>query len=413
MKILLVSELIPFDLIGGLARHCITLGNHLLEIGHDVDLMGNTDFTYDDSVNFKGRFVAGFSLNWTFARKIEKYTGAFPYPLYIHFAKKIADAINKVARDYDVIHYHGHYPMVANYIPVGINFIQTRHDHSTFCPNKHFFRFSEMKVCSSYTPQDCSEFCLRSKIGSLGRELNIRGCTNWRDNSLRGISIHKTIFTSENSINIALKVLGINKTSTIHVIHNFIDTKAILSIMQKKVKGKQVSFDRNYRVLIASALVPPKGVYAFLNAYQKKGYHFPITVAGRGSELPLIRTEFRDYPVTCLGWLSHEDTIIQMLLHQCFIITSLLEEPSTTTIFEAMFLNKKVFALNRGGVPEMKKYSLYDSQVRLFDSIEGLVDGVADYLTFQPSPDEINYTNIDFGACVSKKALEIIRVYNI
>lgn len=412
MKILLVSELVPFNMIGGLARHCITLGNHLLETGHEVHLMGNADFPIGNSMDFKGRFIPGFRLNWSLAETIEKRLGIFPYPLYLRFSRKIADAINKIAGHYDVIHYHGHYPMVANYIPASTNFVQTRHDHSTYCANKYFFRLADMEVCRSFTPRDCGKYCLKSKVGSWGNDLNIRGFSNWRYDSSIGISIHKTIFTSENSTNLALKVLGINKRSTIHIVHNFIDTKVITSLIQKQVADNKVSFYKNKKVIIASTLVPPKGVYAFLIAYKNKGYNYPITVAGRGSELLIIRKEFKDYPVTLLGWLSHEDTLKLISSHQVFVITSLLEEPSTTTILEAMLLNKPVFALNRGGVPEMKVYSLYESQLNLYESMEKLVDGVANHLAAQPADNYIDYTNIDFGACVSKKALEIIKVYN-
>ncbi len=412
MKILLVSELIPLNMIGGLARHCITLGNHLLKMGHEVHLMGNANFPYDDNVDFKGRFFTGFRLNWALDQTIGKYTGVSPYPLYRHFSKQIAHAINKIARQYDVIHYHGHYPMVANYIPVSANYIQTRHDYGTFCPNKHYFRFSDRVVCSSFTPQDCSTYCFMSKIGPFGRDLNIKWFSKWRDDTSNSISGRKTIFVSEKALDISLKVLGMNKTPTIFVVHNFIDTKAILSKIQKQPEGINISEGKN-KVMIASALVPPKGVYAFLKAYEERGYNFPVIVAGRGSELPIIQAEFKDHPVTYLGWLSHEDTLRHMLLHQAFAMTSLLEEPCPTTVLEAMFLNKPVFALKRGGVPEMRKYSLYDSQLSLFDSMEGLVDGVANHLDVQSTPVDIDLTSIDFGACVSKKALEIIMVYNI
>lgn len=411
MKILLVSELVPFDLIGGLARHCITLGNHLLKMGHEVHLMGNADFPYDDSVDFKGRFITGFSLNWKLAQKIGKYTGAFPYPLYTHFSEQIANAINKIAGQYDVIHYHGHYPMVANFISKNTNFIQTRHDYGTFCPNKHFFRFSDNVVCTSYKLQDCT-ICFKSKLGFWGRDLNENWFSKWREDTSNSISTRKTIFVSEKAMNISLKALGINKTSNIFVVHNFTDTKAILSKIQKQSNSKNISYVTDNKVMIASTFQVPKGVYTFLKTYQKKGYYFPITVVGRGSELPIMRIEFKDYPITFLGWLSHEETLQLMLSHQAFIIPSLLEEPCPTTLLEAMFLNKAVFALNRGGIPELKVYSLYESQVHLYDSMEGLVDGIANYLAVQSAPDNINLTDIDFGACVSKKALEVISVYN-
>ncbi len=99
-------------------------------------------------------------------------------------------------------------------------------------------------------------------------------------------------------------------------------------------------------------------------------------------------------------------------IHKLFLVTSLLEEPCPTTMLEAMFLNKPVFALRRGGIPELKAYSLYKSQVKLFDSMEELVDGIVNYLVEQSEPGNIDLANKDFGSCVSKKAFEILSVYN-
>ena len=407
MKILLVSELIPWGIIGGLARHCITLGNHLLKMGHEVHLMGNADFPYDDSVDFKGRFIPGFRYTWKLARAIEGRAGIFPYPLYLHISRQIADAINKAVRHYDVIHYHGHYPMVANYISDSINFIQTRHDHGTFCLNKYLFRFSDNVVCTEFAPQDCA-YCFKSKIGFLGRIMNEKWCSEWRDDTSISISHRKTIFVSERAIELSLKALGISRTANIHVIHNFTDTKKILSIIQ----SKNVTYPIENKVMLAGTLTPAKGVYTFLKAYKEKECNFPVSVAGKGSELSLIRSEFKDYPITSLGWLSHEATIRAMFSHQAFAMTSLLEEPCPTTVLETMFMNKPIFALKRGGVPELRGYSLYESQVHLYDSMEELIDGIAEHLDVQSAPNDIDFKKIEFGACVSKKVLEIINVYN-
>lgn len=410
MKILLVSELLPFKFIGGLARHSFTLANYLEEIGHDVTLLGNADFPFDNRIEFKGKFIHGFRLNWSVAKIMEESVGIFPYPLYIHFSKQIADAINKVAGHYDIIHYHGHYPMVANFISKDTNFIQTRHDHGTFCPNKYFFRFSNRRACTSFAPEDCA-YCFKSNIGFLWGHINKKWCLAWRDDTSRAISERKTIFVSEYLMKMSLNALGINRTPTMTVIHNFIDTKAILSKTTKTSANKNISYAQDNKVMIASVLHAAKGVYSFLKVYKEKGYNFPITIAGIGVDLLLMRKEFEHYLVNFLGWLSHEDTMKFMSSHQVFTVTSLWEEPCPTTLLEAMFLNKQIFALKRGGIPELKAYSLYESQLSLFDSMEELVDGIANHLAIQRSPANFDFTDIDFGACVSKKALEIIRMY--
>lgn len=43
MRILLVSEDIPYPNMGGLAKHVLNLARALVRAGHQVDLLGNAD----------------------------------------------------------------------------------------------------------------------------------------------------------------------------------------------------------------------------------------------------------------------------------------------------------------------------------------------------------------------------------
>lgn len=414
MKILLVSELILRPMIGGLAKHCITLGNHLLRVGHNVSLMGDSEFAmpkYLEMAAFNGEFILGFKLNRRLAGRIERHIGVYPYPIYKHFARQIANAINKIAKNYDVIHYHGHYPTVANLIHSEINFVQTCHDHGTFCPNKYFFRDSSYSVCSSFSPEDCA-VCFNSKRGLLQYWFTKKGCVEWRAATIEAVSKHKTIFVSERILNIALKVLGLAKAPTISVIHNFIDTEEILSKIGKRNKHEELSHAIDNRVLFASVLNPAKGVLSFLRVYKKRKCYFPVTIIGSGSGLPSMQEEFKAYPVRFLGWLPHEEVLNQMVSHNAFVVSSLGEEPCPTTALEAMFLNKRVFALKRGGILELKAYERYKDQVKLYDTMEELVNGVVETISNHYVPDNADILDGDFGACISKKAMEIIKVYN-
>jgi glycosyltransferase involved in cell wall biosynthesis len=54
----MVSEDLPGTQIGGLGKHVVTLSNALLELGHDVDIMGRSDRYHGGSaaeIGFKGR----------------------------------------------------------------------------------------------------------------------------------------------------------------------------------------------------------------------------------------------------------------------------------------------------------------------------------------------------------------------
>ena len=48
MRILLVSEDVPFAHMGGLAKHALALGRALGLNGHQVDFMGNADQPFED-----------------------------------------------------------------------------------------------------------------------------------------------------------------------------------------------------------------------------------------------------------------------------------------------------------------------------------------------------------------------------
>lgn len=414
MRILIVSEFIPYPILGGLARHCITLGNQLLRMGHDVSIMGNSEFAitaYVERLGFNGDFISGFQLNRRLSDRIERRIGVYPYPLYKHFAMQIAKAINKNARKYDVVHYHGHYPMVANFVDSNINFVQTIHDHGTFCLNKYFFRGSNCTECTAFEADDCAH-CFNPYADPLRRMLTKKGCLRWRDETISALCHHKTIFVSERALNIALKGLGTIRPDTISVVHNSIDTDDIISKLEYINIRKESSDNAINGVLLASTLGPAKGVHSFLTTYRDGQYIFPVTIAGSGSELPLMQEQFKGHSVDFKGWLSHEQVLNQMLIHRAFVVSSLSEETGPITALEAMFLNKPVFALRRGGILELNKYERYNGQVTLYDTMDELLTGVFaatanGHIIFNMEP-----LNAEFGASISNKVVEIINLYN-
>ena len=57
------------------------------------------------------------------------------------------------------------------------------------------------------------------------------------------------------------------------------------------------------------------------------------------------------------------------------VVPSVWEEPCGTVILEALRLGKPCFALRRGGTPELARYGA-PGQLRLFDTLDALVDGL-------------------------------------
>jgi glycosyltransferase involved in cell wall biosynthesis len=58
-------------------------------------------------------------------------------------------------------------------------------------------------------------------------------------------------------------------------------------------------------------------------------------------------------------------------------VPSVWEEPCGTTILEALALGRPCLALARGGNPELSAYESFPGQLRLADSMTGLVTELA------------------------------------
>ena len=155
MRILIVSEDIPAPGMGGLAKHALALCRALVEAGHQVDLMGNQDCCIDcagQEAQFGGRFFA--ELGGQYNGWKEMQLGLFMPPKRSWIARRFARAILRRAAQYDVIHYHGHLPNIAHYIPASVNFIQTRHDQGSDC--LIHTRFRRGVICRETLPAACA-----------------------------------------------------------------------------------------------------------------------------------------------------------------------------------------------------------------------------------------------------------------
>ncbi len=126
MRILVVSEDIPYPNMGGLAKHALNLARALVRAGHEVDILGGDQHALEvagDEGKFGGQFFG--ELNGHHAGWKELTLGMLLPPKRTWVAKRFAGTILRHAHRYDVIHYHGHVPNVARFVPAGINFIQT------------------------------------------------------------------------------------------------------------------------------------------------------------------------------------------------------------------------------------------------------------------------------------------------
>lgn len=415
MKVLLVSDLAPYPILGGLALHAISLGNYFIKLGHQVDFLGNGRYGSKDKVqqmNFDGDLMLNGKMDkGNLGRRIEKYGGVYPYALHKQCAKRIADVINEQGLSYDVVHYHGHHPILSNYVHSRINFVQTHHDHGTICPKKVFMN-SSGTICRSTNSSNCAE-CYSEKPNLVQRRISSMGSSAWRNEMNHAFSKHKHIFVSKRLLDIALSVLERDKIDGASVIHNFIECEKIRSIVaESNNEYNNARQSGKLKLLIAGSSEAFKGVRRFLAGFNNDNCHvdWELLVIGHGTDNENWQIRPSNLTVSFSGWLPYNETIKKMSEHDVYILTSISEESCSTSTLEALFLNKDVRALHLGGTPELLQYSEDPKQMKLYNTFEEMR---MDLLNSDNVYSSSNAFNSRFKACIRDKAPDILKVYTL
>jgi glycosyltransferase involved in cell wall biosynthesis len=400
MKILIVSEDIPGPQLGGLGKHAVRLGNALLKSGHSVTLMGRSDVDYAQcaaEVGFNGRFIGGFHLKRTGWK--QHALGVFVPFNRSHVAKRIARSIVARAGEFDVVHYHGHLPMVGRHIPANVNFIQTRHDQGSECLMTYRFRNSE--PCTETDARACAG-CATANPSFLQREISAFAVRQYRRQAAEAFSRHKTIFVSDFlRRRFAQIVPSAEPPGTRLVIHNFIDLQSLPNCGEPTIRPENTR-----RIVIVGRIDEAKGVAAFLEALSRRpAGGIEVEVVGDGPLRRGVEAAFASSTVRFLGWCRQPQTLQRISQADAMVVPSVWEEPCGTTILEGLALGKPVFALARGGTPELKRYERWNGQLALFDTMEELVRAVVDDPLQPRKPDR------DFTAEVTLVLPQIMAAY--
>lgn len=373
----MVSEDLPGQQLGGLAKHVVTLSNALLEAGHEVDIMGRSDRAHAASaaeIGFKGRFIPGFDfrrVGWK-----ESQLGFFNPAKRPWFAAKVARAFADQARDYDVVHYHGHLPMIGLYVDPALNFVQTRHDQGSECVIH--LRFKEGAVCMETASRACAG-CAHPAPGMLRSALSSHAVTRYRGETARAFGRHKTIFVSDFLRRQFLRTLPDADLSRSRVIHNFIHYRRLAAL------AADAGAPRPGQVLVAGRIDTGKGFGEFLAA--ARGRLPPdaqVLVVGDGPLRAQLEAEHAGDQVRFLGWQPNAEVVALAASSHACVVPSVWEEPCGTTILEALALGRPCLALARGGNPELSVYEAFPGQLRLAGSMPELVTQLLDTLA-QPA----------------------------
>lgn len=398
MKILLLSEDIPAANLGGLGKHVVRLGNALIQAGHAVDLMGRRDVDYEAcraEVGFDGAYIPGFSLaggGWK-----EASLGALmPYKRPA-IARRIARAILEAEDAYDVIHYHGHYPLLGRLIPPHINFVQTRHDQGSEC--LIHVRFKDGAVCASSEPRDCAGCALNAQPGAWRQALSAWAVRQYRAQTAEAFGRHKTIFVSDFLRQAFQRHVPQADPRKFHVIHNFIDAST-LPAPQLGEPG---------HILFVGRIDAAKGVMVLLDELARLDTgSFQVDLIGDGPDRAACEARHASSSVRFHGWKLQAEALAATALAGRIVVPSVCEESCGTTILEGLALGKPVYALARGGTPELKRYERWPGQLHLFDDMAALACALLDPI---PPVSGSPAASGGFGADVESLVPEILRVY--
>ena len=373
LRVLLVCEDIPGTTLGGLARHVVALGNALIDAGHAVTLMGRqppTPAIEAEPTGFRGPFLAGFPdpmRGWK-----EQATGAFNPFKRPYYARRIAAAIVAHAPDFDVVHYHGHLPMVGRYVPAHIRFVQTRHDQGSECITH--LRFRNGEVCQATDARACAS-CIHPAPGPLRTAISAAAVRRYRRETAQAFAAHPVVFVSRFLLDNYRRAVPDAPGIQAHVVHNFVD--------EAKLRAAAVGLNAGagrmpvglFTVHLAGRIEPAKGIAALVELLAPRmPAHWRVQVFGDGPE----RACLAGLGLRGLSLHGHQPlatVVAAAAAAQVTVVPSVWEEPCGTVILEALRLGKPCYALRRGGTPELARYGVAN-QLRLFDDLPALVDGL-------------------------------------
>ena len=364
MRVLLVTEDIPAPQVGGLGKHVVTLGNALIAAGHEVQLLGRAGAGYEKyraDLGFDGGFIGGFS----FARMAwkEAQLGAWlPYKRLV-MARRIEQAILQHGRSFDVVHYHGHLPMVGLGLPADMNFVQTRHDQGSECITH--MRFRNGAPCDALAPRDCAG-CIHPTPGPLRRAVSGAAVTQYRSAVAKNFSARKTIFVSDFLRRQFLRAVPDADLRLTRVVHNFVD----LARLRRVVEAAPI---QSGTLLLVGRMDEAKGFGAFLEAFVPLlTADQQVLIIGDGPERAALERRHACPAVRFLGWRSYDEVLASTRCAHVCVVPSVWEEAFGTTTLEAMLLGRPTLALARGGTPELVVYERYAGQLQLAADVAGL-----------------------------------------
>lgn len=380
MRILFVSEDLPAPLLAGAAIHAVLLANALIDAGHEVQFLVRGDVTNaPGDQGFRGRLHRGIDFRHTGWKELQ--SGIFNPLRRPHMARRIRSAIDAIEGAWDVVHYHGHFPELGAMMPTTVNFVQTLHDQGSECITKSRFRSGQ--VCDAREPSTCAG-CATAKPNVLQTLVTSLAVKAHREAAHVAFTKHSAICVSDFLARRCREILGSQTELNLSVVHGFIDGNRLRELAKAHVPVSRGSSDRP-RIFMVGRIDQAKGFSAFLSSLSESEINrLDIRIGGLGPDFERLKSLYCERGVAFLGWLDYSSVVDEILRADIAVVPSVWEEPFGTTTLEALALGRRVFALNRGGTPELNKYTAGDGQLCLFGDSAELAKAVASLTLPQP-----------------------------
>lgn len=393
MKILMVSEDLPGVQLGGLGKHVVTLANALLAQGHMVDILGRRAGE-PSRCGWHGRFIGAIDLahpNWK-----ESQLACFNPVKRPWFARALAAIIHRYAASYDVVHYHGHLPLVGAYVARMCPFVQTRHDQGSEC--LIHLRFRNERVCDALDPRACAG-CIGTHPGALRQAISALAVDRYRDRTAAAFSRHKTVFVSDFLRRRFQHARPGADLCRARVIPNVVDLACLPTHIMPEAG----------HIVLAGRIDSGKGFAEFLAAaHPRIPAASRLTIVGDGPQRAALAQRHASAQIAFTGWQDYASTVAVTARAQLCIVPSVCEEACSTTVLEALALGRPCLALARGGTPELLRYQRYPGQLQLAPDMAALVAAIAPMLA---APPRVPDTSAPFGADVHQVLPQLLDFY--
>jgi glycosyltransferase involved in cell wall biosynthesis len=368
MKILLVTEDLPVAALGGAGKHAVLLGNTLLAAGHEVEMLGRLRAPgVEGNADFEGPLHCAIDLSGTGWQ--EYRFGAFVPYRREHAARRIWAAIRALGVErFDAIHYHGHVYALGAVVPAGVPFVSTLHDQGSECLT--MTRFRHGAPCAEVDPAACAG-CATAAPNTLQRWLSATAVARHRAQSAAAFARHETIFVSD----FLRRRFEAHVQPTVplraQVVHNFTSSERIAAL--SSAAPAQAPADPRPVLLMAGRIDATKGFGALLDALDDAALaRWQVRVVGSGPQWAELQARHAGRGVVFTGHVSQAQVYRETASASVCVVPSIWEEPCGTTVLEALALGKPVYALARGGTPELVRYERWPGQLVLESDLAGL-----------------------------------------